>query len=404
MAGIVRLIAALVCCMIAMSGCALHRENPAEVAPIPHPITPPSQEAIKASIDRGVQFLVGNQNSDGSWGHVRHKAFNIVMPIPSGHHGVKVAVTALCVTALIEAGEGRPGAADALARGEDWLLVNIPLVRQSATDIMYNNWTHAYSIVALVHMLKHDPGDEARRKRIGEIIQGQIDRLARYQHLDGGWGYYGSGLTSVPSIAASASFITATIMIALHDAQEAGFTVPKKTIDKAMASMRIDRRPDFGYTYTNLRGRYPLWRINKPPASMARTQAGNAAMRLWGEKATTLPIIRAWLNRLFARNYWLSMTRKQIYPHQGHFGIAAYFFYYGHYYAGLCIDLLPPEERPRFRGYLANVLVPLQEKDGCWWDFPLYDYHQQYGTAFAVMALNRCLSPSEAPAAVAQER
>jgi len=399
MAGIARLIVALLCCTVAASGCALHRDNPAEVAPIPHPITPPSQEAIKASIDRGVQFLVGNQNSNGSWGNVRHKAFNIIMPVPSGHHGVRVAVTALSVTALIEAGQGQPGVAEALARGEEWLLVNIPLVRQSSTDVMYNNWAHAYSIVALTHMLRRDSGDDARRERIRTVIQHEVDRLVRYQHLDGGWGYYSFRLTSVPSIAASASFITATIMIALHDAQEAGFTVPKKTIDRAMASMRIDRRPDFGYTYTNLRGRYPQWDINEPPASMGRTQAGNTAMWLWGEKATTLPIIRAWLNRFFARNYWLSMARKQVYPHQGHFGIAAYFFYYAHYYAGLCIDLLPPEERPRFHGYLANVLVPLQEKDGSWWDYPLYDYHQQYGTAFAIMSLRRCVESSQPPAA-----
>ena len=32
----------------------------------------------------------------------------------------------------------------------------------------------------------------------------------------------------------------------------------------------------------------------------------------------------------------------------------------------------------------------LQEKDGSWWDFPLYDYHQQYGTAMAIMSLHRC--------------
>jgi hypothetical protein len=31
-----------------------------------------------------------------------------------------------------------------------------------------------------------------------------------------------------------------------------------------------------------------------------------------------------------------------------------------------------------------------QEKDGSWWDFPLYDYHQQYGTAFALLSLARC--------------
>jgi hypothetical protein len=33
--------------------------------------------------------------------------------------------------------------------------------------------------------------------------------------------------------------------------------------------------------------------------------------------------------------------------------------------------------------------LALQEKDGSWWDFPMYDYHQQYGTSFALMALKR---------------
>jgi hypothetical protein len=34
--------------------------------------------------------------------------------------------------------------------------------------------------------------------------------------------------------------------------------------------------------------------------------------------------------------------------------------------------------------------MPLQEKDGSWWDYPLYDYHQTWGTAMAVSALVRC--------------
>ena len=37
--------------------------------------------------------------------------------------------------------------------------------------------------------------------------------------------------------------------------------------------------------------------------------------------------------------------------------------------------------------------VNLQEKDGSWWDYPLYNYHQQYGTAYALMSLARCREP-----------
>jgi hypothetical protein len=30
------------------------------------------------------------------------------------------------------------------------------------------------------------------------------------------------------------------------------------------------------------------------------------------------------------------------------------------------------------------------EKDGSWWDYPLYDYHQQSGSALVLMSLKRC--------------
>ena len=37
----------------------------------------------------------------------------------------------------------------------------------------------------------------------------------------------------------------------------------------------------------------------------------------------------------------------------------------------------------------AQATLKRQQKDGSWWDFPLYDYHQPYGTAFALMTLQR---------------
>jgi len=77
------------------------------------------------------------------------------------------------------------------------------------------------------------------------------------------------------------------------------------------------------------------------------------------------------------------------------------FFYFGHYYAARCIEELKPEQRSFYRNHLARVLLPLQGKDGSWWDFPLYNYHQQYGTAFALMALQRC---RQAPAGAAAEK
>ena len=86
----------------------------------------------------------------------------------------------------------------------------------------------------------------------------------------------------------------------------------------------------------------------------------------------------------------LDIGRKRPIPHEAWFSVAGYFYYFGHYYAARCIDVLPAARRARHQDQLAHVLLGLQEKDGSWWDFPLYNYHQQYGTGFAIMSLVRC--------------
>ncbi len=167
--------------------------------------------------------------------------------------------------------------------------------------------------------------------------------------------------------------------------------VPQRLVQRAIDATLRQRKPDFSYLY----GEYLHWRpmrgVNRPAGSLGRSQACNFALRLWGDKAVTDQVLEAWLKRLFARNGWLDIGRKRPIPHEAWFQVAGYFYYFGHYYAARCIDLLPPEERPYYQDYMAHILIPKQERDGSWWDFPFYDYHQQYGTAFALMSLQRCL-------------
>ena len=70
--------------------------------------------------------------------------------------------------------------------------------------------------------------------------------------------------------------------------------------------------------------------------------------------------------------------------------VAGYFYYFGHYYAARALEQLPPETQQIHAPYLAKLILDRQEKNGAWWDYPLYDYHRAYGTAFALMTLHRC--------------
>ena len=97
-----------------------------------------------------------------------------------------------------------------------------------------------------------------------------------------------------------------------------------------------------------------------------------------------------WLDRLWARNGWLSIGRKRPVPHESWFAVAGYFYYFGHYYAGYCIELLPEDRQRRHKDHLAAILLSHQEKDGSWFDYPLYDYGHPYGTGFALATLLRC--------------
>jgi hypothetical protein len=134
----------------------------------------------------------------------------------------------------------------------------------------------------------------------------------------------------------------------------------------------------------------PMLGINRPGGSLGRSQACSLALRLWGDKTITDEVLAEWLERLITRNGWLDMGRKRPIPHESWFQVAGYFYYYGHYYGALCAGELQGEKSAEFKARLAGLLVPLQEKDGSWWDYPLYNYHQQYGTAYAVMTLAKC--------------
>jgi hypothetical protein len=358
---------------------------------------PPTADEIEESIQRGVRFLLARQNANGSWGSISGaRPFEIYAPVPGAHHAFRAAVTSLCVSALIEAGGDAPEVQLAIDRGEAWMLRELPSLRRATSDVFYNTWGHAYAIQALVKLLDRHPDDQPRHLRIREAIGQQIELLDRYEVVDGGWAYYDFDVGAKKPAGSSICFVTATVMIAFDDARSVGIHVPERLVERGQDSILRQRKPDFSYLYGEYLKDRPMREINRPAGSLGRSQVCNLALRLWGDQAVTDEVVRTWLDRLFARNGWLSIGRKRPIPHEAWFQIAGYFFYYGHYYAAACIELLPVEQRGPYQDQMAALMIGLQERDGSWWDYPLYDYHQQYGTAFALMSLHRCRkSPAE---------
>lgn len=357
--------------------------------------TPPARAVVsagelEAAIDRGVAYLVESQRKDGSWGSPAIKGGVAIYAGIGSHHAFCAAVTAMAISALIESGDQSADVIEAIERGEKFLFEKLSAVKRDDPILIYNVWTHAYSIRALVHMDGRLPDDQPRRERIRALIAEQFERLTRYESVEGGWGYYDFTAGTQRPASSSTSFVNAAVLIALHEANKIGVVPPEKIVKRAVDITRKQRMPDGSYLYGYYLHKMPTHPVNLPGGSLGRSQACALALRLWGDDSITDETLEVWLNRLVNRNGWLSFGRKKPIPHESFYAVAGYFFYFGHYYAGLCIEQLPADKQDLYKAHLAAILLGIQEADGSWFDYPFYDYHKPYGTAFAIMTLNSC--------------
>ena len=357
--------------------------------------TPPpvTLDQLNASITRGVDFLVADQNTDGSWGSAtRTKHLNIYAPLPGAHDAFRAGATGLALSGMIDAADSRPTTVASIEKCAAWSVKNLPLLRRADQTTTYNIWGHAYGLRSLVRL--HQRETDAEKKALYKTLaQQQIDLVGRYEDVNGGFGYLDlfDDFTSQRPTGITTSFSSATVLLAMHEGRETlGLKLNDKLVGSSLDSIKRQQNPDKTYAYSHDHIMRPRADINRPAGSLARSQACNAALRALGRDGITDEVIIEWADRFLAREGWLSIARKRPKPHDIHFRISGYFYYYGVYYFTESVRLLPIEKQKPYAEKLAALIVSKQEKDGSWWDYPLYDYHQPYGTGYSLMALAWC--------------
>jgi len=385
---------ALAAAILAVSSLARGEMEPEKIALVPPPpgteLPEATPERIDAAIRAGVDFLLADQNPNGSWGGpTQTKGLNIYAPGPGSHQAFRAGATGLALSGMIDARDSRPEVADSISRAAEWVIEEMPNLRRAHPTVTYNNWGHAYGLRAISRLNRHDP---ARREIWKELAQQQVSLANRFAEVNGGWGYLDLGEvnTQRPS-GTTTAFTTATVLLAMAEArEELGIELEATSITPAIRSIRDQQTPDFAYVYSLPHQWRPRSPINRPAGSLARSQVCNAALRIFGDEAITDEVIITWADRFLEREGWLSIARKRPRPHDIHFQISGYFYYYGIFYFTEAVSLLPEEHHARYARALAPILLERQEKDGSWWDYPLYAYHQPYGTGYALMALTWC--------------
>lgn len=308
---------------------------------LPKHITPQTQAAIK----KGLDFLAKNQGQDGSFA------------IGEDMRAYPVAMTALAGMAFLANGSttSRGQYSENVSKIVEYLINNVHpsgLITGPSQENGYSMYGHGFSLMFLssCYGMETDDRTRARMKKI--IVDGV--RLTASASSNGGW-YY------TPNSGDEGS-VTVTQMQGLRAASNAGFTVPKGTVQDAVHYLERCQTSEGGICYSlSTQGETRL-----PISAAAIATLYNA-----GEYDSKLAeSCLAYVNKQFELN-------KNNFSKGGH-------DYYSHLYAAQAFYQAGDKYWDGYFPTARDQLLKLQSADGSW----MGDYvGQVYGTSIALIVL-----------------
>jgi hypothetical protein len=371
---------------LALAGAATAQEAPAAAVPAAAPERGTRAAAI-AGIDKSLDWLVRTQHEDGSWGSTSCETTMEMGFSIETHYAWCVAAHGLATMALLQAPE-TPARRASLDKAVRWLC-NCRMTMRGSTWDNDAVWGWLFGGVATTAIAR-DARFQTDEWRGPVASRGKefVGWLAKNQEPLGGFGYYDDPpYTRRPKW--GTSFSTASVVQALGFANELGWLPDTTTRDRAVSYVRRCRLPTGAYEYDLS----PVPRmnggehINDVKGSLGRIQVGNWALRCAGDPGITDAVIEKGLEQFFEHHRFLAIARMRPIPHEAYYFNAGYFFYFGHYYCALAIELLPAAKREAFRAQLRACVLETQRADGTYCDFLGSSYMVTSSTAFATLAL-----------------
>ena len=319
----------------------LDKERPVDVgasaqnAPMESEITP----AMEESVERGLRYLAGLQNDDGSFGR--------------GQFAKHAGITALCGLAFMADGHlpGRGAYGDNVRKALDFVLSSATetglLAAENSHGPMYG---HGFATLFLGEIYGMNNEDA----RVRDTLTRAVELIINSQNQEGGWRY-----NPVPYDADIS--VTICEIMALRSARNAGIKVPKETIDRAIAYVRSCQNSDGGFRYMSTSGT-SLW---------PRTAAGVASLYYAGVYSDN------------SIDRGLNYLQDSVNPDAGGNSGEAHYFY-GHYYAVQAMYLAGGKRWTAWWPNIRDEMISKQAATGGWMD---YQAGQAYSTSMALIVL-----------------
>lgn len=292
---------------------------------LPNHVTP----KVQKSVQKGLDWLAKHQGQDGNY------------PGTQDGNAYPVAMTGLAGMAFLAHGDtpSRGPYAENIHR-----IMMYCIGQQTPSGLITSNveyssrsmYGHGFSMLFLASAYGMET-DQKIRDQLKKVIANGIQLTAQGQSVYGGWTYTPGG--------GDEGSVTVTQMQALRAAQNAGFTVPKGTIEAAVKYLELCRAQEGGIVYSYGSG---------GPACLAISCGALASMYNAGEYESKMSdACLAYVWKEFEKN------KSQWSKNAGH-------DYYAHLYAAQCFYQAGDRYWNDYFPSARDQLIAQQNSDGSW--------------------------------------
>ena len=291
--------------------------------------------------------------------------------------GYRVGGSAIVCEALLFA----PGFDDkrrgAIERATEFILEMIHedpgMQPRKQTNYDVRGWGQAYALKFFLHALDARCFDADLAERVRASIPHLIEGIRMGEVNGGGWNYAGRGVSP---------FMTASTLLALFHARDAGYAVDTEMVERALDALEQGRGEGAAYAYS---GRL---RRGEEPMQGASARSAVAELVLHRAGRSTVERLRDAVDGFFNEENWKELLKRksQQGTHVAPYGVAPYYFFFGHTYAAYAAEHLPAGERARYRTSMRDLLWRTIEKHGGWND-RVFPRTESYSTAMALLSL-----------------
>lgn len=357
--------------------------------------------ATKAAVDALLALQQGDGGDEWPYQGVYREDRNSLSPVGYRVGGTAIACLGLLAVPNFRSDENQQ---KALRRGLDFVLKTLDAPRMQAEFIGnydVRGWGHIYALQFLLSLQDAELVPAELAKAVKAKTKWLVETLVESAIPDaGGWNYSRPRGYKSPQNRAS-TFMTAPALQALFHAQARGHAVDDDVLTRALDALERSRAKPGGYAYgvppTSQAdvGEEQLTMMDKTPSSASRAAVCETTLLLAG-RGDPARLERA-IDLFFAHWDALAVRKSQTGTHIPPYGIAPYYFLFGHVYVAQAIEqVADATKRAGLRGKLRAVLAKCREEDGSWNDRQ-FDRSAGYGTAMALLALHMPQLPKPVP-------